>query len=97
MIGGVWGKSHCANKYLDTKRPVIFHDRNSTGCSAARLAHWFWEPGVGGSNPLTPTRVYHESGRLAQLEERLPYKQDVGGSSPSTPTIFFISTKNGDR
>ena len=27
-------------------------------------------------------------GRLAQLVERLPYKEDVGGSSPSTPTIF---------
>ena len=26
-------------------------------------------------------------GRLAQLVERFPYKEDVGGSSPSTPTI----------
>ena len=26
--------------------------------------------------------------RLAQLVERLPYKEDVGGSSPSAPTIF---------
>ena len=26
-------------------------------------------------------------GRLAQLGERLPYKEDVGGSSPSSPTI----------
>ena len=26
-------------------------------------------------------------GRLAQLGERLPYKQDVGGSSPSMPII----------
>ena len=25
-------------------------------------------------------------GRLAQLEERLPYKEEVGGSSPSAPT-----------
>ncbi len=25
-------------------------------------------------------------GRLAQLGERLPYKQDVGGSIPSSPT-----------
>ncbi len=25
-------------------------------------------------------------GRLAQLEERFPYKEEVGGSSPSTPT-----------
>ena len=27
-------------------------------------------------------------GRIAQLVERLPYKQDVGGSSPSSPTTF---------
>ncbi len=26
------------------------------------------------------------SGGLAQLGERLPYKQDVGGSIPSSPT-----------
>jgi hypothetical protein len=30
-------------------------------------------------------------GRLAQLGERLPYKEDVGGSSPSSPILpqFF--------
>ena len=28
------------------------------------------------------------SGRLAQLVERLPYKQNVGGSIPSAPTII---------
>lgn len=28
----------------------------------------------------------NSSGRLAQLGERLPYKEDVGGSIPSTPT-----------
>jgi len=27
------------------------------------------------------------NGRLAQLGEHLPYKQEVGGSSPSSPTI----------
>ncbi len=27
------------------------------------------------------------NGSLAQLGERLPYKQDVTGSSPVTPTI----------
>ncbi len=27
-----------------------------------------------------------EPGRLAQLGERFPYKEEVGGSSPSTPT-----------
>ncbi len=25
-------------------------------------------------------------GRLAQMEERFPYKEEVGGSIPSTPT-----------
>ena len=29
-------------------------------------------------------------GRLAQLVERLPYKEDVGGSSLSAPTIFYL-------
>ena len=28
------------------------------------------------------------NGRIAQLGERFPYKEDVGGSSPSSPTIF---------
>ena len=41
-------------KCLDVK-----HEENklnlSSGRSAVRLAHWFWEPGVGGSNPLAPT------------------------------------------
>ena len=33
-----------------------------------------------------------ENGQLAQLVERLPYKQDVTGSSPVPPMIpFFIS------
>ena len=31
-----------------------------------------------------------QSGRLAQLVERLPYKQNVGGSIPSAPTITSI-------
>ena len=30
--------------------------------------------------------VLSVSGGLAQLGERLPYKQDVGGSIPSSPT-----------
>ena len=38
-----------------------------------------------GSNPVIPTKKY---GSLAQLGERLPYKQDVTGSSPVTPTTF---------
>jgi hypothetical protein len=31
-------------------------------------------------------------GRLAQLGERLPYKQDVGSSSLSSPTIWRSSS-----
>ncbi len=30
------------------------------------------------------------NGSLAQLGERLPYKQRVGGSSPSTSTILHV-------
>ena len=36
-----------------------------------------------GSNPAGVTIFF---GRLAQLGERLPYKQDVSGSSPLSPT-----------
>ena len=32
-----------------------------------------------------------EHGSLAQLGERLPYKQDVTGSSPVTPTKKIIN------
>ena len=79
-----------AKKKIDRICRFDFGEQTTAGCSAARLAHRFWEPGVGASNPLTPTSVFDErSGRLAQLGERLPYKQDVGGSSPSTPTTSF--------
>ena len=82
-------KEKC-KKSIDKNPALYFDDQTAAGCSAARLAHWSWEPGVGGSNPLTPTSVLvQRSGRLAQLGERLPYKQDVGGSSPSTPTTAF--------
>ena len=40
--------------------------------------------GIGGSIP-PPVTTY---GRLAQLGERLPYKQNVSGSIPLAPTIF---------
>ena len=33
--------------------------------------------------------IFISQGRLAQLVERLPYKQNVGGSIPSAPTIFY--------
>ena len=29
-------------------------------------------------------------GSLAQLGERLPYKQNVGGSIPSTPIFYYL-------
>ena len=41
--------------------------------------------GIGGSIPPPVTKY----GRLAQLGERLPYKQNVSGSIPLAPTIFF--------
>ena len=31
-----------------------------------------------------------ENGRIAQLGEHLPYKQEVIGSSPIAPTIFLL-------
>ena len=34
-------------------------------------------------------RQEHDTGRLAQLVERLLYTQDVGGSIPSPPTILL--------
>ncbi len=36
------------------------------------------------------SHVSRDNGRLAQLGERLPYKQDVGGSIPSSPTIMEL-------
>ena len=41
---------------------------------------------------VSGVRFPHRSpfGRLAQLGERLPYKQNVGGSIPSAPTIFYF-------
>ena len=39
------------------------------------------------------TKVWAQSGSLAQLGEHLPYKQRVIGSSPITPTIYNF----GDR
>ena len=35
---------------------------------------------------VSSVRSLRASGRLAQLEERRPYKAKVGGSSPSAPT-----------
>ena len=37
-----------------------------------------------------PTQQVSANGSLAQLGERLPYKQDVTGSSPVTPTKYTL-------
>lgn len=37
---------------------------------------------------LIYTRWTHDSGCLAQLVERVPFKDDVAGSIPAAPTIF---------
>ncbi len=39
--------------------------------------------------------IHSGSGRIAQLGERLPYKQDVGGSSPSSPTTLWGCSRVG--
>ena len=49
------------------------------------MVKWPKTPPFHGGNPgSSPGGV--TNGRLAQLGERLPYKQDVGGSIPSSPT-----------
>ena len=47
--GGRGFKSHHSPRSL-----TFFY--TISGCGAVRLAHLLWEQGVGGSNPLTPTR-----------------------------------------
>ena len=37
------------------------------------------------------SRTCHIHGRLAQLGERLPYKQNVGGSIPSMPIFAGVA------
>jgi hypothetical protein len=49
------------------------------GCVAAP------DPPVLRAERLAPGNVMG-AGRLAQLGERFPYKEEVGGSSPSAPT-----------
>ncbi len=50
-----------------------------------------------GSNPIRVTIWFYKGislfvfGRLAQLGERLPYKQDVSSSILLSPTIYFFN------
>ncbi len=37
-----------------------------------------------------PDQIFLKNGSIAQLGERLPYKQDVTGSSPVTPTNMLV-------
>lgn len=56
--------------------------------SSADSEHVASTHGVGGSNPPRPVG---EHGRLAQLGERLPYKQDATGSIPVLPICANIA------
>ena len=47
------------NKILDIQKSSLITGFHMSGRSAVRLAHWFWEPGVGGSNPLAPTTFFY--------------------------------------
>ena len=56
-------------------------------CWRRGLTHQPFTLAFTGSNP-----VHVIPGRLAQLGERLPYKQNVGGSIPSTPMLNGVAT-----
>jgi hypothetical protein len=56
--------------------------------SNPRFSWRFAAPVSPDSNNLAPGLSF-EAGRLAQLGERLPYKQEVGGSIPSPPIARF--------
>ena len=43
-----------------------------------------------GATPHSETPGYPRDGWLAQLVERLPYKQNVSGSTPLPPTTSFL-------
>jgi hypothetical protein len=85
------------------ERPTV--NRTVTGSSPVRgastarwrsgLTHRPFKAAFTGSNPVRVTKRMIERssipGGLAQLGERLPYKQRVGGSIPSASTIFIWS------
>jgi hypothetical protein len=43
-------------------------------------------------NKINEKDIITFEGGIAQLVERLPYKQNVAGSNPSTPNKTFIRT-----
>lgn len=53
-------------------------------------------PPHGRGRRFDPCTAHARTGRLAQLEERLPYKQEVEGSSPSSP-IPWCNTGVGQK
>ena len=61
-------------------RSAIFN-----GLLVKRLTHMVFIHAFTGSIPVQVTKILY--GVLAQLGERLPYKQRVVGSSPIHPTI----------
>ena len=51
--------------------PSFQNTDNSSGCSAARLAHLLWEQGVAGSNLATPTTCKRNQGNLVPFLFRM--------------------------
>ena len=71
-------------KYGEGRFSVALSDKASLG-SAGKILGAFTQLPCQIKLPLEVLAKYW--GRLAQLVERFPYKEDVGSSSLSTPTI----------
>ena len=77
---------HFASR-ADRHHAVPGDDHRGDGLAAAALV------GNPAARSRAPGNLDSASGRLAQLEERLPYKQEVVGSSPSAPTTVELSPR----
>lgn len=81
---------------LGYNNQAIVKQRLLNGCTEMSRRHSDIDEIKNQKKVLTNTEKYDiiifvgvERGRLAQLGERLPYKQDVGGSIPSSSTNFL--------